>query len=157
MTGEDGATVRDRQAWLAPLMLGLSVAGLAVSLYLTIAHFTSNAILACGSGGTVNCERVITSPESFFFGVPVAILGLFWFVAMTALCVPRAWRSSARWVTRARALLAVAGIGFVLWLVYAELYRIGAICLWCTVVHVITFVLFVLIVTQLPARDRSRD
>ena len=35
---------------------------------------------------------------------------------------------------------------FVLYLIYAELFSIGAICLWCTSVHVITFALFVLIV-----------
>ena len=35
---------------------------------------------------------------------------------------------------------------FVLWLVYAELFVIRAICLWCTVVHVLAFVLFVIVV-----------
>ena len=38
-------------------------------------------------------------------------------------------------------------MGFVLYLVSAELLIIHAICLWCTAVHVITFILFVLIVT----------
>ena len=41
---------------------------------------------------------------------------------------------------------AVAGMGFVLYLIYAELIQIGNICLWCTSVHVITFLLFVLMV-----------
>ncbi len=30
-----------------------------------------------------------------------------------------------------------------LYLVWAELYRIHAICLWCTAVHVLTFVLWI--------------
>ena len=38
----------------------------------------------------------------------------------------------------------LVGIGFVLYLVYAELFTIGSICLYCTSVHVITFLLFVL-------------
>jgi uncharacterized membrane protein len=38
----------------------------------------------------------------------------------------------------------VVGIGFVLYLVYAELFTIGSICLYCTSVHVITFLLFAL-------------
>jgi uncharacterized membrane protein len=37
-------------------------------------------------------------------------------------------------------------MGFVLYLVYAELIQIGAICLWCTSVHVATFLIFALIV-----------
>ena len=38
----------------------------------------------------------------------------------------------------------VVGIGFVLYLIYAELFIIGSICLYCTSVHVLTFVLFAL-------------
>jgi uncharacterized membrane protein len=34
----------------------------------------------------------------------------------------------------------------VIYLLYAELFIIGSICLYCTSVHVITFVLFVLTV-----------
>ena len=54
----------------------------------------------------------------------------------------------------------MAGIGFVLCLLYAELFTIGAICLYCTSVHVITFVLFVLTAIAaaawgLPERQRG--
>ena len=45
----------------------------------------------------------------------------------------------------------VAGMGFVLWLIYAELIIVGAICLWCTVAHVLAFGLFVVVV--MTARD----
>ena len=38
----------------------------------------------------------------------------------------------------------VVAIGIVIYLIYAELIIIGSICLYCTSVHVITFVLFVL-------------
>jgi uncharacterized membrane protein len=38
----------------------------------------------------------------------------------------------------------VVGIGMVIYLVYAEFIIIGAICLYCTSVHIITFLLFVL-------------
>ena len=41
---------------------------------------------------------------------------------------------------------AVVGIGFVLYLIYVEVIQIGNICLWCTSVHVITFLLFALLV-----------
>jgi uncharacterized membrane protein len=34
----------------------------------------------------------------------------------------------------------------VLYLLYAEIIQIGNICLWCTSVHVITFLLFVLLI-----------
>jgi uncharacterized membrane protein len=128
--------------WVTISSLVLALAGLAVAGYLTIAHYTSSSILACSSSGLVNCELVTTSAQSKFLGIPVALLGLIWFVGMTALCLPAAWSSTDRRVHQVRLLAAVLGIGFVLWLIYAELIIIGAICLWCTVVHVIAFGLF---------------
>jgi uncharacterized membrane protein len=150
-----GVDAPDRR-WVGPIALALSLAGLAVSAYLTAAHFTSDAILACSSSGTVDCARVTTSAESSVLGIPVAVLGLGWFAAMTLLTLPMARCSGQPWIARTRMLLAVAGMAFVVWLVYAELFRIGAICLWCTVVHVMAFGLFVVIVTQAPALDRGR-
>ena len=43
---------------------------------------------------------------------------------------------------RLRLAAVSAGAVFVLYLVWAELFRIDAICLWCTVVHVVTVLLF---------------
>jgi uncharacterized membrane protein len=124
----------------------LALAAFAVSTYLTIAHFTTAKILACAGSGTIDCTRVTTSAQSRFLGMPVAVLGLGWSIAMVALCAPAAWRARVPWIRAARLALACAGIAFVLWLVYAELFVIRAICLWCTAVHVLTFMLFVLIV-----------
>jgi uncharacterized membrane protein len=39
----------------------------------------------------------------------------------------------------------------VLWLLTAELVIIKKICLWCTGVHIITFILFVITLTTAPA------
>lgn len=127
--------------------LAISLAGLGVSTYLTVAHFTSSAILACSDSGLVNCAHVTTSPQSMVFGIlPVAVLGLGWFVAMTLLNLPWAWRSADERIRAVRLGLSVVGMGFVLYLIYAELFQINAICLWCSVVHVLTFALFVLLV-----------
>ena len=136
--------------WVVPVTLGSSIGGLAVSTYLTIAHFTSPEIIACSSSGTINCEQVTTSAQSTFVGVPVAILGLVFFAAMIVLDLPAMWRSERRGIHLARLAASVAGIGFALWLVYAELFIIRAICLWCTVAHVLAFVLFAAIAMTVP-------
>ncbi len=137
--------------WVAPTTLALTAGGIAVSIYLTIAHFTSPELLVCSDSGTVNCSAVTTSAQSTFLGIPVALLGLLWFAGMLVLCLPVAWRSTWRPVHLARLAGSIAGIGFVLWLVYAELIIIGVICLWCTVAHVLAFALFVVVVTTWPA------
>jgi uncharacterized membrane protein len=49
------------------------------------------------------------------------------------------------------------GMGFVIYLVYAELFTIKKICLWCTGVHVVTFFLFVLVVSSFPAMTARTD
>jgi uncharacterized membrane protein len=133
--------------WVARSTFVLALVALVVSAYLTIAHFTTPAVLACANSGVVNCARVTTSAQSRVLGIPVAVLGLGWSIAMVGLCSPPAWASTAPWIRIGRVVLAVAGIAFVLWLVYAELFVIRAICLWCTVVHLLTFALFVIIVS----------
>jgi len=133
--------------WLRLTTLVLSLLGLGVSIYLTIVHFTSPKNLFCSANGTINCEKVLSSPQAMVFGVfPVAVLGLAFYVFMVAINSPWAWRSQLPVIWWTRVAAAVAGMGFVLYLIYAELIQIGNICLWCTSVHVITFLLFVLMV-----------
>lgn len=71
----------------------LSLSGLGISLYLTVAHYTTSMTLACPDTGVVNCEKVTTSPQSVIFGVfPVAVLGLAFYVFMVVVNSPWAWR-----------------------------------------------------------------
>ena len=135
--------------WRPYAALALSIIGLGISSYLTAAHF-SGARLACADSGLVNCEKVTTSAQSYFIGVPVAVWGLLFYVAMTALNVPAAWRSADRRIHMLRLAMTVLGICFVLYLVSAELLIIKNICLWCTSVHAVTFLLFVLVVVTVP-------
>jgi len=135
--------------WQPIVTLLLSIYGLGASIYLTYTHFQPKALL-CASNGTINCEKVTTSPQSEIFGIPVAMLGLLFFVPMLLLCVPAAWRSADRRVHLARLALAVVGVCMILYLIVAELFIIKAICLWCTSVHVSTFLLFVVIATSAP-------
>jgi uncharacterized membrane protein len=150
--------------WVPVTSLGLSLAAVAIASYLTVAHYTDPAALACPDTGIVNCALVTTSSWSVVLGVPLAVLGLVWAVVMTVLTVPRAWRSGAGWVDGARLAVSGAGAAMVLYLVYVELFRIGAICLWCTAVHVTAVCLFGVILAgraastdPIPAGTRGRN
>lgn len=135
--------------WLPLATLVLSLYGLGASIYLTIAHYDTNVRLACSDNGLVNCQAVTSSSESMVFGIfPVAVLGLAFFLFMVAINSPWGWRLSelqpvVRW---GRLGSVIVGMGFVIYLIYAELIQINAICLWCTTVHVATFLIFVLVV-----------
>ena len=167
------AKVRDRLAaalsvgetpvprWLRLTTFVLALAGLVVSVYLTITHFTQVAPAFCTGNGLVDCEKVTTSAQSYVFGIPVAVLGLAFYLFMVAIMSPLAWRSTRREVHLVRIGSVIVGMGFVLYLLYAELFLIGSICLYCTSVHAITFVLFVLTVFAAASwgvdRARSSD
>jgi uncharacterized membrane protein len=150
------AAVEEAQPAAPPLWFQLttwilSLAGLGVSIYLTIAHYNTAVTLACPATSTINCEKVTTSPESIVFGIPVAVLGLAFYVFLAVVNSPWAWRITWPPLRWARVGSVVVGILFVLYLIYAEMFSIRAICLWCTSVHVITFALFVLIVFSAAA------
>jgi len=122
-----------------------------VSGYLTWTHFARVQSLSCpGGGGVINCEAVTTSAESYFppgtGWVPLPILGLL-FLAMTALSLPMAWRTHDRRIHLVRLGLAGLGMVFALYLISVELVIVNKICIWCTTVHVITFFLFVLVMS----------
>jgi uncharacterized membrane protein len=133
--------------WFQLATWALAIAGLGASTYLTITHYDSSVPLACSDTGTINCALVTHSAESMVFGIfPVAVLGLAFYVFMVAAVSPWAWRLKFPALAWVRVASVVVGIGFVLYLVYTELFTLNAICLWCTSVHVLTFLLFVLIV-----------
>jgi uncharacterized membrane protein len=140
---EDDAGQRGPAVWMQITTFVLALAGLGVSVYLTISHF-AKVPLACSDTGLVNCTKVTTSPQSIVFGIPVAVLGLAFFVFAVAIMSPWAWQAARREVHLLRIASMVVGIGMVIYLVYAEFIIIGSICLYCTSVHIITFVLFVL-------------
>jgi uncharacterized membrane protein len=137
--------------WLQLATLILSLCGLGVSIYTTIVVFQPSA-LVCSSNGLVDCSAVLTSPESVIFGIHVAELGLVFFAFMIAVNSPWAWRSGRREVHWARLGGIIIGMAFVLYLIYVELIDVGKICLWCTSVHVLTFLLFALIVVNASLR-----
>ena len=138
--------IRIAPVWFQLTTWILSLLGLGVSTYLTITHYDTAVTLACSDKGVVNCGLVTTSPQSMVFGIfPVAVLGLAFFVFMAVATSPWAWRSSHPQVAIVRLASVIIGIGFVLYLVYTELFTLDHICLWCTSVHVLTFLLFVLV------------
>ncbi len=134
-----------RPAWLVPTSLVLTVLGLLVSIYMSYEHLTENATLACTVGGLVDCTKVTTSSWAYIFGIPVAFLGLVFFVVTIGLMLPSTWRRPEPWLDRVRLAWMTVGLAMVLYLVWAEFFQIGAICSWCTVVHVITFALWVFV------------
>jgi uncharacterized membrane protein len=142
--------------WMPAGSLLLAGAGLLAAAYLTYEHFTASTTLACPDTGAINCQKVTTSEQSVVIGIPVVLYGLFFFVVMLVACLPALWRNQSPLVRYGRLGFALVGVGFAAYLVYAELFVINAICLWCTAVHLLTLLLFGVIAfgtALLPADD----
>jgi uncharacterized membrane protein len=138
---------------LWPAVLG--VAGLLISAYLVGTHYFAEQVpLACATGGIVDCEQVTSSAESMVGPLPIAVLGVVWFVVFLCLLVARQWWPQALML---QLVWSVAGLLSVFYLVYAELFLIGAICLWCTAIHAIVVALFLMTLWDATAPTASHD
>ena len=132
---------------LQVLAIALSVAGVAVSIYLTVLHFIGFAP-ACPATGPVNCEAVLSSPYAVIAGttVPTSAAGIAWFAVSAVLWVRGFGRVLLAW--------SALGLVTVLYLVFVEIVRIGAICLWCTAAHVLVVAVLLIAVTMWQNRER---
>lgn len=138
----------------ATVALALTLAGLGDSIYLAYEHATENRTLACSANAAIDCVKVTTSSYATIAGIPVAYLGVAFFLVAALLAVTALMGRPQVRVRAENALLAAGGIGLVMvaYLIWAEV-QIGALCLWCTGVHTATFALFVLSLFVVVMRD----
>jgi uncharacterized membrane protein len=142
--GEEHTASTPVPRWLPITGMLLSLAGIADSIYLTIAHYTAKVVLACPDTGLINCAKVTSSSYSVIFGIPLVLLGLFFFLTMILLQTPWAWRNISSLIRRGRLIFCGTGILMIMWLVYVEFFKLDNICLYCTYVHILTLALFAL-------------
>jgi uncharacterized membrane protein len=120
--------------------LVLSVAGVGVSIYLTVLHFIGFAP-ACPAAGPVNCEAVLNSPYAVIAGtnVPTSVAGIVWFAVSAVLWTRPIGPMQLGW--------AAIGVVTVVYLLFIEIVRLGAICLWCTAAHVLVVAILLIAVS----------
>ncbi len=112
---------------IAILMLIVAVVGFADATYLTIEHFTGGVIL-CGL--TSGCDIVTTSVYSKLFGVPIALLGVFYYFSVIFGLVAYLDSKDEKfffWLAHYTG----AGFGASLIFVVLQVFIIKSICLYC--------------------------
>ena len=125
------------------IVAALALAGIFISLYLTLYKLGVIGELSCSIG---SCETVNTSKWSTFLHLPVALWGLLFYVEVFVVSlvgtIPRFENES--FVSILLVAEAAIGVIFSAWLTYLELAVIHAICIWCvTSAVVVTAILFV--------------
>jgi uncharacterized membrane protein len=121
--------------------------GAAVAAYLTVVHYTHTSPI-CTNGG---CEKVQHSSYAELAGVPVAVLGLVAYVALLGTVAARGVNAAL-----AAAIIALVGVAFSGYLLWAQLARIHAICVWCVGNDVIAALVAVLCIARLLTEPERR-
>lgn len=128
----------------------LAAVGFAISAYLTAVHYDAHVPLACSSNGIIDCARVITSPQSVVFGLPLAVWGMLWFALLAVVVLIRA--RGAAWGGTADSVWAGVGALSIIYFVYLELFVVGRICIWCSAVHVLVLINLFVALSPGPAQ-----
>jgi len=143
-------SMQQRQPTLSQFfLLACALVGVGIAAYLTSAHYEL-APLACSGSGFVNCARVLSSPYSVVPGtsIPITIPGMAWSLLIATLVVMEL-RRPARWLRLAQFAWSLVGMLTVLYLVYVEIVLLHNLCAWCTAMHVLVFLIFLIALARL--------
>jgi uncharacterized membrane protein len=123
------------------IVAALALAGIFVSLYLTLYKLGVIGELSCSIG---SCETVNTSKWSRFLGLPVAAWGVLFYLDVFAIALIGTFPKFENEPVISLILAAEAAVGvlFSAWLTYLELGVIHAICIWCVTSAVIVTSIF---------------
>lgn len=132
------------------LIAVLALIGLFVAMYLWFFKLGIIGSLTCKIDG---CEKVNTSPWAMFFGQPVAMWGVLYYVAMFVVAYASTLERFATHPRVPAVLVVLTGWGvlFSAYLTYLELAVIHAVCMYCVISAILVVVMF-----GLALMDRRR-
>jgi uncharacterized membrane protein len=137
-----------RPEWL---VIALAAAGVIVSAYLGWLKLRGGNALLCEAGG--GCDIVQSSRYAAILGIPTALWGTLFYVAVGALAA--VGLTARRWL--GAFLLAAAGAAFSVYLTAISLFAIGAACVYCLASLVIALALVGLLAWRRPPATGRRS
>jgi uncharacterized membrane protein len=142
--------MRDRILVAAAALAGL--AGIAISAYLTVVHYSALP-LVCTTSGIISCERVLSSPYSVIAGsgLPTSAAGIVWFSVSVGLMSAQLAGHNSAAILRWHLLWSAIGLATVIYLVFLEIVQLGALCIWCSSAHALVVMTFLIALTRVQA------
>ena len=119
-------------------LLLLSLAGFFDSAYLTILHY-KNVIPPCAIAK--GCETVLTSRFSVFFGIPIALIGSLFFLALIFLLL---LENKQNGFSNYFKLLTLIGVVISIILFSIQVFILHAYCQYCLLSELIILAIFIL-------------
>ena len=125
--------------WLIWSLIIVSFIGFLDASYLTIAHYTGLALRCSVFSG---CDQVTTSPYSVVLGVPVALMGVFYYLSIL-MATLFYFDTRKPYLPKYIAWATNAGLVASFWFVFLQLFVIKAICQYCMISAVTSTLLFI--------------
>ena len=126
--------------WWSVTFLIFGFLGFLDSTYLAAKHYLGFSVNCSILNG---CEQVLNSSYATVFGVPVALMGAFYYlIIFLALIAYLDWKKFL--FLKIAVILPISGFLFTLWLLVTQIFLLEAFCLYCLVSAVLTTGLFLL-------------
>ena len=132
--------------WFVYFGLVVSVVGLINAAYLAYEKYSPAQFVTCplsSQSSLVNCSAVAQSSYSEIYNIPVAFLGLAYYIFLTILFIFAFKKGDPFWLLPTLFFSTLLGFVFSVWLVYVQVFLIGAICTFCLFSFFLSFLLFV--------------
>jgi dihydroorotate dehydrogenase subfamily 2 len=115
----------------------LILLGFADSVFLTYEHYALTSI-GCPVSPWINCLAVTSSKYSEIFGIPLALLGSFYYLFLSYFLL----RSRDKMFKHFFLITSSFGVLFSMYLIYIQAFAIGLFCLYCLLSAFISFLIF---------------
>jgi uncharacterized membrane protein len=134
----------------AAWVLIAGVVGLTAAVTLTIEKIeiliNPAYVPSCSINPVLSCGSVMVTPQASVFGFPNPLIGIVAFTVVVVTGVLAVAKVTLpRWYWAGLAVGTLLGAGFVHWLIFQSLYRIGALCPYCMAVWAVTIPLLVVV------------
>jgi uncharacterized membrane protein len=135
------------------VLMALDLVGLAIASYLSSVELQGQ-LPQCGV--LHGCQEVALSQYARVGGIPVAVFGVI--LSLTLLVLAYAWwRRGSNVLLGAHYFLSLIGTIFEGWFTYAELFLIGAVCIWCAAYGISLVLRFIVALIVWLHRPREED
>lgn len=124
------------------LVVLIATAGLIDASYLTITHYTDR-LVPCNF--THGCDTVLRGQYAEILGIPVALLGVVFYLFILSIAVYSALHKYYSWLILVAALVGFASTLYLTYLQYAVIHAWCQYCLFSALTSTMIFVLGVLL------------
>lgn len=119
--------------------IAIGLIGFIDAVFLTVKHYQG----AIGCSLISGCQAVLNSPYSTILGIPVALMGVAYYLSIIILALLYV-DIKKNIILKILSYWPITGFIFSIWLVYLQIFVIEAICQYCMLSALTSIIIFIL-------------